>query len=135
MTPEEQERFEERVGGEAKRKARLMAGAFGHLLRTEYDDAEVAADVLGTASDQETRVMGIVARHLGLPVADPRLPQDIASSMDSIARLRRLADKLRLRVRLVKLPAGWESADAGPLVGYYGPEREVSAILPRRGGE
>lgn len=130
----EDRQFGERSANDEKRKTLLMAGAFVNLLHAENTDIDDAVETSGDLHDPASRVLRIMARHFGLQPSDQHLSPELAARLDPIARLRRLADKSRIRLRLVILPPGWEKTEIGPIIGYHGPERMLSAFLPQPKG-
>ncbi|MFE7439457.1 NHLP bacteriocin export ABC transporter permease/ATPase subunit [Streptomyces chartreusis] len=72
-----------------------------------------------------------VATAAGIRVdAPPQLPHGGADRVDPVERF---AIATRIRCRPVRLTGQWWTEDAGPLVGYHGPDATPVALLHRRG--
>jgi len=113
------------------RRSRLMAASIANLLRGRAPRIGFASVSPTAVDDPLVGVVALVAERFGMRADDLHLPDAVARSMDDLTRLRRLADKAGLRLRLITLPAGWERRDSGMLIGFYGQERSPVALLPR----
>ncbi|MDR1979201.1 MAG: NHLP bacteriocin export ABC transporter permease/ATPase subunit [Synergistaceae bacterium] len=116
-----------------RHRDRMLAAAMQNLLRTEYDLAGDMGASAGDADDTVRFAVCAAARFLGMETENVSLPSDVVSKMDPVTRMRRLIKKANMQVRLVSLPKGWRKDDIGVLLGYYGDENEIVALLPRNG--
>lgn len=127
-------RFDERARLSWERKDRMLQGAYGHLLRSQYHTAAMMAETLEDLGQPVKAIIRLVANHMGMEPTNLFIPTDIYNRLDPLTRLRRLAEKARIRLRLVNLSEGWERTDSGVLVGYYGEEKEIVGLLPEGSG-
>ncbi len=87
------------------------------------------------ASDKKTAseavfIVRTIAKALKMPDDSIYIADDIANRLDEIALLRRLMQKGRMQMRLITLPKGWHEKDTGVILGFYGQERELAALVP-----
>src|SRR5262249_48169857 len=73
---------------------------------------------------------GIAAKHLQVPIL---APPTRSSDQQGFADVTEIARASRLRVRRVLLRRGWWREDAGPMVGWYGANREPVALIRKSG--
>jgi ATP-binding cassette subfamily C protein len=124
----------ERADSWAKQKIKTMFAAMGAILSTEYKWLEGIGDS-ADADDAPRFAVKAAAKRFDIPTENIKLPPDIASKMDSLTLMRRLVRKANMQVRLVALPNDWHKSDAGTLLGYYGAERELVALIPKSCGK
>jgi ATP-binding cassette subfamily C protein len=123
---------EERAESWAKQRVKKMFAAMSSILGTEYGwlaGVKESVDI----DDPIHFAVKSVARHFGTATENIKLPPDVSSKMDSLTLTRRLVKKANMQIRLVALPENWYKSDAGPLLGHYGANRELVALLPERG--
>jgi NHLM bacteriocin system ABC transporter ATP-binding protein len=101
---------------------RLAAIIVPHSERVEIDAAHSEDPLLAACA--------IAARHLQVPIL---APPTRSSDQQGFADLTEIARASRLRVRRVLLRRGWWREDAGPMVGWYGAEREPVALIRKSG--
>jgi ATP-binding cassette subfamily C protein len=122
---------EERAEGWAKQRIRTMFAAISSILSTEYKWLESAGESAMDTGDPVRFAVSAVARHFDTPTENINLPQGVSSKMDSLTLMRRLVRKANMQARLVTLPKGWYKSDSGTLLGYYGDDRELVALIPK----
>lgn len=71
-----------------------------------------------------------VAKNLKMPEDNITIDSEVAKSLDQLNLMRRLLQKARIQMRMVELKDNWYQHDCGTLIGYYGENREVIALLP-----
>lgn len=115
-----------------RQKKWLVNDAISTLLGEEkvlYE--ENSTEQGGRAVDETAFILKLAMKALSLPETDMSLSVDIAKKMDSLTLLRRLAQKANIELRLVKLEGrDWYRRDSGVMIGYYGEEKEIAAIIP-----
>ena len=70
----------------------------------------------------------IVAQADRITIAAPRVAHS-----DIQAAVQAISIESRISIRRVRLRAGWQKREHGPLLGFRGPKREPVALLPHRG--
>ncbi|MDR3331072.1 MAG: NHLP bacteriocin export ABC transporter permease/ATPase subunit [Synergistaceae bacterium] len=120
----------ERASKRTRQSEKTMFAAMSSLLRTEYRELEGAASSSADLDDPVRYAVKAAVRRLGMETENISIPQDIASKLDSLSVLRRLARKANMQIRLVSLPKDWYKSDAGVILGFYGEEREPVALIP-----
>jgi ATP-binding cassette subfamily C protein len=114
----------------ARHVGRTLSAAMKNLLQTEvaFTGAEESP---GGADDPVRFAVCAAAKFLGMDTSNITLPADVAAGMDLVTKMRRLVKKANMQARLVSLPEGWHKNDQGTLLGYYGDENEMVALLPQ----
>ena len=71
-----------------------------------------------------------IAAALHMKTEGIHIAEDIAKKLDQLSILRRLIQKGGMQLRLISLEKNWYTMDCGVMMGYYGPKKEVAALLP-----
>ncbi len=82
------------------------------------------------ATEDATFVVRMAAKNLGMPTDNISIGKAIAKKLDSVGILRRLAQKGNMQIRLVTLEDDWYKNDTGVLIGFYGKDKDLAALLP-----
>ncbi len=116
----------------ARQKKWLINDAIGNLLgEDEILYEESSTEQAGKVVDETSFILKLAMKALSMPEADINISADIAKKLDSLALLRRLAQKANIQLRLVKLEGkNWFTKDSGVLIGWYGEDKEIAAIIP-----
>lgn len=77
-----------------------------------------------------TFVVRLVAKNLQMPTENITIGEEMASKLDQVGILRRLMQKGNMQMRLVTLPKDWYKSDTGVLIGFYGEQKKLAALLP-----
>lgn len=125
----EELRDSERLTARGQLRERLLYGAANHLLRTDMPELSPAVVVDGPHCPI-LMVVRAVAGPLGIPNQQVRLPRGADPLRQDIAMLRRVVRLSGMQARQVCLEPGWQQQDNGPLIGFWGPERRLVALLP-----
>ncbi|MDR1379573.1 MAG: NHLP bacteriocin export ABC transporter permease/ATPase subunit [Synergistaceae bacterium] len=125
----DERRAGERAENRAKQRVKTMFAAIASILSTEYTWFDRIKDSAMNLDDPISFAVRMVARHFGMATETVKLPPDMTSKMDSLTLMRRLVKKANMQTRLVTLPKDWYKSDAGTLLGYYGENREIIAII------
>lgn len=120
----------------ARQKKWLINDAISSLLgEDEILYEESSTEQAGKAVDETAFILKLAMKALSMPEADINISADIAKKLDSLALLRRLAQKANIQLRLVKLEGkNWFTKDSGVLIGWYGENKEIAAIIPESPG-
>lgn len=123
---------DEQKGGEqlaARRRVRgrAMADALSELASGSSDGD---GGVFSQSDDALEFVVRIVADRFGMDREFHKIPADVAASLDGLSLLRRTVNRAGMRVRLITLENIWWKTDSGPMLGYYGPDKTLVALLP-----
>ena len=108
---------------------RLLKGAVDNLLE---DDLAEEAEVISPDAKMREAVYVVrrIAAALHMQTDGIHIAEDIAKKLDQLGILRRLIQKGGMQLRLVSLEKEWYTTDCGVMLGYYGPQHEVAALLP-----
>ena len=71
-----------------------------------------------------------VAKKLQMPTENITIGEGFSKKLDEVGILRRLTQKANIQIRLVKLEGDWYKNDTGVLVGFYGQNKTLAAIIP-----
>ncbi|MDR1886030.1 MAG: hypothetical protein LBQ56_07110, partial [Synergistaceae bacterium] len=126
---ESEHHADERARGWARQRIKTMSAAMSSIISAENKEFE-GGDLVLDADDPVLFVVRTVARRFGVATENIKLPQDVASRLDPLTLMRRLVAKANMQLRLVTLPKGWHRSDAGTLIGYYGDDDEIAALIP-----
>jgi ATP-binding cassette subfamily C protein len=125
--------IERRVNEKTEQRHRHMEKSMGfamlNLLRTEYGLAD-SAPLSGGSADPIRFAVRAAAWHLGMETENISIPSDVAAKLDPVSRMRRLVKKANMQVRLITLSDDWHISDIGVILGYYGENGELVALLP-----
>ena len=110
-------------------REKLLHNAATHLLRHDITDVSIFA----TADSSVPPILLTLRRiagYLGLAEETVRLPKDKGNALGELQLINQIAHLAGLQMRKVQLQQGWHEQDNGPLLAYYGPERQPAALLP-----
>ncbi len=123
----ESERLKSRNALAASQSMEAFDRLSGIIVRRFDHDA-----VDASYSDRLAGVCQLVGSAMRTPIA---ISSRVDGSRQEFAGLTQIALDARLRLRQVRLRAGWWRTDAGPLVGWFGEKREpVALVYEPRGG-
>ncbi|MCC8166017.1 MAG: NHLP bacteriocin export ABC transporter permease/ATPase subunit [Planctomycetes bacterium] len=123
-------RDRDRLFTHSHRREKVMSGALAQLSAGQSPEGPVTG-VLAETADPVQFAVRALASYFGGETARVRLPDQLAAKMDSLTLLRKLSAKAGISLRLVALEKGWHRSDAGAMVGYYGENGDVCALIPR----
>ena len=125
----EDKQFSKQLDLRRQRQDRLMDSSVAMLLDEEQD--LLVDNLVGDKNLEEAAfVVGRIANALSMPTENIKVPQEIARRMDQLNLIRRLVQKVGMQMRLVHLEEGWHAKDNGVMLGYYGAQKELAALLP-----
>lgn len=114
---------------------RLLQDSFSNLL--QKDNIEQSDIISQLDQDQENQqleqyifLVRAVAHNLGVPTDRIFIEPNLAKRLDQVNLLKRLINKGNMNIRLVSLGNDWYLKDCGTLLGYYGTNKELVALLP-----
>jgi len=122
-------RDSERLAARKKQQENLLLGAASHLLRTDLPDLIPVTVGEGPVSPL-LAIAKAVAVQLGIAEQQVRLPAGADPMSQDIGLLKNILRLAGMFLRPVRLEAGWQSQDNGPLIGFYGPQQSLVALLP-----
>ena len=121
---------EQKIIWRQKEYRHLMNSAARHLLhQSDIEDlsAEMSLDV---RLDEAVYVVQRIAAALKMNPEGIQISADITRKLDQLGVLQRLIQKGGMQMRLVSLSDTWYNKDCGVLLGYYGQNKELAAVLP-----
>ena len=126
-------RLSRRMATRARQKRRLMDETVAALLgeRESVGTFDVDENVKGGAKLEELIfLVRCAAQALKMPTRDIRLAPETAKKLDETGLIHRLAQKGGLAVRRVRLEKGWHIGDSGVMLGWYGEDHTMAALIP-----
>lgn len=124
----EDKRLSRRMKVRAWSKRMLVENSIRSLLGEEPIRYEGAEDETGVS--EAAFVVAEAAKAMGMPAESIVISSDMAKRLDQVGILRRLSQKGNMQLRLVTLPDGWNQRDIGVMIGYWGEEKKLAALIP-----
>ena len=122
-------RFQKQIALRRRTQLRLFDESVGLLM--DEDSLRRAGGVSDHPLYEDAAfIVGRIARALAMPERSLRIAPEIAKKLDQIGLIRRLVDKAGMQMRLIHLEQGWHKKDSGVMLGYYGAQKELAALLP-----
>ena len=122
--------FSAHLKNELDYKQHLIDQSIGNLLLENpipYRKKEAAAK---TEISDVTMIVRQAAIYLKMPENAVTISPELAKNLSQRDLIKRLVQKGNMSLREVTLPEGWHTHDCGTLIGYYGPKKELAAIMP-----
>ncbi len=128
-----------RLGSEDKRLShRMKVRAWGKRMLVENSIRSLLGEEQlhyeGTGAEtgvtEAAFVVAEAAKAMGMPTENIGVSGDMAKRLDQVGILRRLSQKGNMQLRLVTLPEGWHKQDVGVMIGYWGEEKRLAALIP-----
>ena len=127
----ETKRSEQKLFWRHKQSERLINSAVGNLIGVDEFD-EVAGNVSPDVRlDEAVYIVRRVAAALQMRTDSIQLSAELTRKLDQLGLLRRLVQKGGMQMRLISLENNWYEKDCGVMLGYFGPQKELAAILPQ----
>ena len=121
----------DRIDIRKRQKRRLVEDSISTLLGEDkifYEDDN--KNKSAQKSEDAAFIVKIVAAAMKMPPADLTLNPDVLKKLDQVGVIRRMIQKQNMQVRFVTLTKGWYKKDSGVLIGYYGENKILAAIIP-----
>ncbi len=125
----EDKRLSQRLKVRARNKRKLIDNSVGNLLGEDdllYEESTSYDQRL----EQSTFIVRCVARALKMPGDNISIAPELTDKLDQIGLLRRLMQKGNMQMRFITLENGWHKKDSGVMIGYYGADKELAALIP-----
>ncbi|MBR4330300.1 MAG: hypothetical protein IKP71_10655, partial [Candidatus Riflebacteria bacterium] len=58
------------------------------------------------------------------------ISETMVKKLDAVGLLNRLIQKGNMQIRYISLPSDWYKKDIGVMIGYYGENKELAALIP-----
>lgn len=129
-------RYVERVNQRGRNMRRMLHTSIEQLGIEELsaDDDDSLTSARAAKLEEATFIVQTVAKALSMPTDNIRLDPELVRRLDQIRLLRRLIQKANMQMRLIELVDGWQRADSGVIIGYFGADKELSAFIPLAAG-
>ncbi len=130
----EDKKFSRRVEVRARNQRRIVDDAISSLFGEETSNYSetISRDV---KIEEATFIVHRVARYLNMPTDNISIAAELTRKFDQIRLLRRLVQKGNMQMRLVTLEENWHKKDSGVLIGYYGENKTLAALIPNAPGD
>lgn len=114
---------------------RLLNESYSNLLQKDIiEQSDIVSHLEQESEDQQIEeyifLVRAVAHSIGMPTDRIFIEPPIAKRLDQVNLLKRLINKGNMNIRLVSLGKNWYSQDCGTLLGYYGENKELVALMP-----
>ena len=126
----EDKRLTQRTELRFKNKKFMVENSIRSLLGEEKIIYSESKSVKNQSTEDATFVVRLIAKKLQMPTDNITIGEDISKKLDPVGVLRRLAQKANIQIRLVTLTGDWYKNDTGTLIGFYGKNKTLSAIIP-----
>ena len=127
----EDKRLGARIDIRENQKNRLIENSVANLLGEEKIFYESTAEKnQPNKFDEIIFIVKCAAKALKMNVADLTINAEIAKKLDQVGILRRVIQKANMQIRFVSLTKDWYKFDSGVLIGYYGENKEIAALIP-----
>ena len=127
----EDKRLGARIDIRENQKNRLIENSVANLLGEEKVFYESTAEKnQPNKFDEIIFIVKCAAKALKMNVADLTINAEIAKKLDQVGILRRVIQKANMQIRFVSLTKDWYKFDSGVLIGYYGENKEIAALIP-----
>ena len=124
----EDKRLSLRMKARAWSKRMLVENSIRSLLGEDQLHYERTEDETGLS--EAAFVVSEAAKAMGMPTENIGISSDTATRLDQVGILRRLSQKGNMQLRLVTLPDDWHKKDVGVMLGYWGEEKKLAALIP-----
>ncbi len=119
---------EDRVSRTEEYHQRLVDASINHLLQKDVLTRREEED--GRKHEQVAFLVRAIAKSLMMPTENIQLSSELAAKLDQLGLIKRLIQKGNMTMRLVTLDKEWYHTDCGTMLGYYGEEKELVALIP-----
>ena len=127
----EDKRLGARIDIRENQKNRLIENSVANLLGEEKIFYESTAEKnQPNKFDEIIFIVKCAAKALKMNTADLTINAEIAKKLDQVGILRRVIQKANMQIRFVSLTKDWYKFDSGVLIGYYGENKEIAALIP-----
>lgn len=121
----------DRIDIRKRQKRRLIEDSISTLLGEdkifyEEDDKNSRSQ----KSEDAAFIVKLVAAAMKMPLVDLTINPEIAKKLDAVGVIRRMIQKQNMQIRFVTLTKGWYKKDSGVLIGYYGENKTLAAMIP-----
>ena len=127
----EDKRLNQRTELRFKNKKFMVENSIRSLLGEEEIIYSERKSIKNQSAEDATFIVKLIAKKLQMPTDNITIGEDIARKLDPVGILRRLAQKANMQIRLVTLTGDWYKNDTGILIGFYGENQTLSALIPQ----
>lgn len=123
----EDKQWQQRVSLRERQKKRLIDEGIDCLLGEQnirYEEATKKA-----ALNEAMFIVQQIATAFSMPVDTINLPPEIVKHMEPDRMLKRLIQKGNMQVRFIQLENNWHHRDSGTLIGFYGENHTIAALI------
>lgn len=124
----EDKKLSARMEVRARQKQRLIEESISNLLGEEIPAAEEISDF--GKLEEATFIVRHIAQAFSMPTENISIHLNFTKKLDQLGLIRRLMQKGNMQMRLVTLTKNWYTQDSGVLIGYFGAQKELAAIIP-----
>ena len=118
-----------RMEAREKNKQRIIEETISTLL--DEDTTPLDEESSGNEKLEEAAfIVRCIAKALSMPAGDVHIAPEMVKKLDQLNIIRRLAQKGGIQLRLIRLESDWYTGDSGVMLGYYGDNKVLAALIP-----
>ena len=125
----EDKKLSMRMNVRNRQKQHLISESISNLLDEEIIYADEDKNDFNKL-EEATFIVTQIAKSFSMPTENITLQANITKKLDQLGLIHRLMQKGNMQMRLVSLTKDWFTQDSGIMIGYFGKNKELAAIIP-----
>lgn len=130
----EDKRLSRRIQAKEYNKKLILENSISNLLGEESVIVEKTGEKRNSKTAESIFIVRTVAKAFGMPVENITISEDLVKKLDGVGLLNRLIQKGNMQIRYISMPSDWYKKDIGIMIGYYGENKELAALIPESPG-
>lgn len=130
----EDKRLSRRIQAREYNKKLIIENSISNLLGEESVIIEKTGEKRNSKTEESIFIVRTVAKAFNMPVDNITISETMVKKLDAVGLLNRLIQKGNMQIRYISLPSDWYKKDIGVMIGYYGENKELAALIPESPG-
>ncbi len=130
----EDKRLSRRIQAREYNKKLIIENSISNLLGEESVIIEKTGEKRNSKTEESIFIVRTVAKAFNMPVDNITISESMVKKLDAVGLLNRLIQKGNMQIRYISLPSDWYKKDIGVMIGYYGENKELAALIPESPG-
>ena len=126
----EDKRLSRRIQVKNYNKKLIIENSISNLLGEESVIIEKTGEKRNSKTEESIFIVRTVAKAFNMPVDNITISETMVKKLDAVGLLNRLIQKGNMQIRYISLPSDWYKKDIGVMIGYYGENKELAALIP-----
>ena len=126
----EDKRLSRRIQVKEYNKKLIIENSISNLLGEESVIIEKTGEKRNSKTEESIFIVRTIAKAFNMPVDNITISESMVKKLDAVGLLNRLVQKGNLQIRYISLPSEWYKKDMGVMIGYYGENKELAALIP-----